>query len=426
MLQAGFATITITPPVGAALQGYFLTRISDGILEDLYARVMILDDGERRVGLVTCDLIGVTRELTHEVRAIVADLTPGESLMLTASHTHTGPSGRDSEITPLHPEWRALLPKLIAGGIKTAVGRLQPAELAVGVGRESSVAFNRRFRMKDGTVKTNPGIGNPDIVEAVGPIDPAVGVVCVRSQATKQPLGVLVNYACHLDTTGGTKLSADYPGHLTRVLQQVFGKDLTVLFGTGPCGDINHIDVHYPGDFRRLDHPRRIGTILAGEAIKVIGRMHAFAAEVKSLSEIRLPYLEVTPEEIAAARALLADPRTPEPSTFRPEQLHARKIIRRSESTESHLLAEVQALRLGDTVIAGAPGEIFVELGLEIKARSPAANTLVIELANDATGYLPTPKAFTEGGYEVSSSPYASLAGEVLVERVVETFGRIC
>jgi len=428
MLQAGFATITITPPVDVALQGYFRTRISEGILDDLYARIMVLDDGERRVALVTCDLIGLSREVTAATRTLIANDVPADAVMLTATHTHTGPSVMDSKITPTNQEWVALLPQLIAGGIRTAIGQLQPVEIATGIGHESSVAFNRRYRMKDGNVKTNPGIGNPDVVEAVGPIDPDVGVVCVRSQSNAHPLGVLVNYACHLDTTGGTLISADYPGHLTHVLHSVFGKELTVLFGTGTCGDINHIDVHTTGEFRRMEHPRRIGTILAGEVIKVMSRMQQFDSEVSvqgALREVDLPYRQVTADEIAAARAVLEDAKTPKPSTFRPDRLRAQRTVTLNEMTESSRLTEVQTLRLKDTVIVGVPGEVFVELGLEIKHRSPAMYTLVLELANDAIGYLPTAKAFTEGGYEVSSSLYDPNAGDILVEKALETIEQV-
>jgi len=424
MLQAGFATITITPPVGVALQGYFRTRISEGILDDLYARIMVLDDGERRVALVTSDLIGLSREVTAATRTLVASDVPADAVMLTATHTHTGPSVVDSKITPTNQEWVALLPQLIAGGIRAAIGRLQPAEIAVGIGHESSVAFNRRYRMKDGSVRTNPGIGNPDIVEAVGPIDPDVGVVCVRAQKDGNLLGVLVNYACHLDTTGGMLISADYPGHLTRVLHNAFGNELTVLFGTGTCGDINHIDVNATGEFRKMEHPRRIGTILAGEVIKVMSRMQQFESEVcvqGAREEIGLPYRQVTADEVAAARSVLEDANTPKPSTFRPDRLRAQRTVTLNEMTESSRLTQVQSLRLGDTAIVGVPGEVFVELGLEIKHHSPAAHTLVLELANDAIGYLPTAKAFTEGGYEVSSSLYAPDAGDILVEKTLKT-----
>ena len=97
--------------------------------------------------------------------------------------------------------------------------------------------------MKDGTVRFNPGVLNPDIVRAAGPIDPSVGMVFFQNAGGKDTLAGLVNFALHLDTTGGTLYAADYPYFVEQNLREKFGRDFVLLFGTGTCGDINHIDV---------------------------------------------------------------------------------------------------------------------------------------------------------------------------------------
>ncbi len=429
MFKAGASQVVITPPVGTALRGYFRKRISDGILDDLHAKTLVLDDGERQAALIICDLIGVTKDAVKAARKLISERCgiPEDSVMIAATHTHTGPSLEDSGFSPVDPDWCALFPKLIAGGVTAALSRLRPAEVAVYVGHEDSIAFNRRYRMRDGTVRTNPGVGNPEVVEPAGPIDPEVGVLCVREENEGGLIAVLVNYACHLDVIGGTKMSADYPAYLARSLRNALEGDFVVLFGTGTCGDINHIDVFGGRSLKGLEHARRMGMILAGETLRALGRMREFRADlsVKVVREdVELPYRKVTEEEIATARRILENPQTPSPSTFRPDWIQARKIVTLSEMAEEFRRTEIQAIAIGDIAILGLPGEVFVEIGLQIKRGSPASHTFILEQANDSLGYLPTRRAFSEGGYEPSSSLYADDIEEILVGRSLDVLGK--
>lgn len=200
-----------------------------------------------------------------------------------------------------------------------------------------------------------------------------------------------------------------------------------MLFGTGTCGDINHIDVLGGRSLKGLEHARRMGMILAGETLKAMGRMREFRSDlsVKVVrEEITLPYRKVTDEEIRMAREVLENPQTPAPSTFRPNWIWARKVVALSEMTEEFRRTEIQAIAIGDTAILGLPGEVFVEIGLQIKRESPATYTFILEQANDSPGYLPTKRAFSEGGYEPSSSLYADDIEEILVGRSLEVLRR--
>lgn len=428
-MQAGFAQVPITPPIGTPMAGYFHIRISDGILDDLYAHALVLEEGGSRIALVSCDLIEVPRAVVHQARELLAEELPPESILIAATHTHTGPCLVESYYSGSpDPDWLALLPRLIAGSVRAAIRRLEPVEIAFGTGRAPEVVFNRRFRMQDGSIRTNPGIGNPAIVGPVGPTDPEVGVLAVRSTERDQLLGVLVNFACHLDTTGGTRFSADYPAYLSRSLRRLWGEELGFLFFLGPCGDVNHIDVTGRLKGARLSHPERIGLTLAGEVLRVIANRTEYtptAPLVAAWEEIVLPYRLVSEEELSWARALLESSQAPGPSVVKPDLLHARKLLRVAEAQEPGRTTEIQALRIGEAAIVGVPGEPFVELGLAIKESSPGRPTLVIELANDSTGYLGTEQAYAEGGYEVSASPYAPHAGGILVQKAIALTQRI-
>ena len=152
--------------------------------------------------------------------------------------------------------------ELVAGivkAIKEADAKVRPVQAQAGVAQQQGLSFNRRFHMKDGTVRFNPGLLNPDIVRAAGPIDPGVGMVFFREASGKGALAGLVNFALHLDTTGGTLYAADYPYFMEQNLREKFGKDFTLLFGTGTCGDINHFDVTTKDRLKPESHRRDPG-----------------------------------------------------------------------------------------------------------------------------------------------------------------------
>jgi hypothetical protein len=121
---------------------------------------------------------------------------------------------------------------------------LLPVQVTVGRGHEDSIAFNRRYLMKDGSTGWNPGLLNPNIVKPAGTIDPEVPVVWFEATA-KKPVAAYVNYAVHLDNVGGTQISSDLPYTLAKLLAEVKGPDLVTLYTTGTCGDVNHVNVNW-------------------------------------------------------------------------------------------------------------------------------------------------------------------------------------
>ena len=269
--------------------------------------------------------------------------------------------------------------------------------------------------MKDGTVQFNPGKLNPNIVRAAGPIDPDVGLLRLRAQ--DMDLALLTVFALHLDTVGGTEYSADYPFHLERKLRSAIGTEGVSLFGTGTCGDINHVDVSNKDPQHGQLEAARIGTSL-GETVQ---------AALSNLKPIRSPRLAVrraivnaplqkySAEAIAQAKKDMAKIGTRDLPFLK--QVEAYKIVSLQMLPGDTLPMEVQVFRLSDEVaIVGLPGEIFVELGLAIKKASPFPVTLVVELCNDTPGYVPTAKAFKEGSYETVNSRVQSGGGEKLVE----------
>jgi len=417
MLRAGAASIDITPPIGAYLAGHFNSRQSTGIHDPLTATALVISGDGGQVALVGCDLIAMDPGVAARTRELIQEQTGigAESVMIWATHTHAGPmmlpGGRDSR----DEQYIALLAHKLAGGVKMAQDRMADSELSVAVGHEDGIAFNRRYRMRDGSTATNPGVGNPDVVEVAGPIDPDVGCLFVRRGGATR--AVLVNYACHLDVLGNGNhlISADYPYYLRRTLAQVGLSDAVVLFGNGCCGNINHVNVFASERQGGFEHCEKMGRVLAGEALKCLKD----PAPVDSCTvaarraRIELPLRAFSAEELSKFRAIAADDAI-SATDFR--KLNARGKLRLAETGATSHTTEVQALRIGGLAIVGIPAEYFVEFGLSIKGRSPAEATFIIELANDCVGYVPTEEGFEQGAYEGQSARFAKNTGAVLLD----------
>lgn len=426
-LRAGAASVVITPPKGTPLAGYYHARGASEVLDDLYAKALVLECGGERVALVCCDLITLPRHTVLAARGLIEKETgiPAGHVMLSATHTHTGPAlVRDSSRDQLDGaasdpvrRYTLGLPAALARCVAQAHARLAPARISAARGSEAGMSFNRRFWMKDGTVGWNPGKNNPQIVRPAGPIDPAVGLIEIASPDGKAS-AVYVNFAMHPDTTGGTAISADYPGVLARRLAEFYGDDLVTLFANGCCGNINHLNVAWSAGQTRPAEARRLGTILAGAVLKSC--MDLKPVEAQSLRtasrSVKLPLPKITAEDIAEARRLAADPR----SKFM-EKVKAFKVLDVVAQAGKPLEVEVQVIALGNQVAwVSLPGEIFVEIGLDIQRASPFRYTMIAELANGSIGYVPNRSAYAEGNYEVVSARCGEGSGEMLVAAAVE------
>jgi sugar phosphate isomerase/epimerase len=431
-LTAGVAVIDITPPVGYRMSGYFRERLCTGISNPLKAKAIVLRQGDERAALVFCDIIGLSPDVSSRARRQAAEKTgiSASNILIAATHTHTGPLyfgalrkhfhdlavttyGSDSCEKVDYPS--ELIAKLIKV-ITQANAAAKPVRLEAGVAEQQGLSFNRRFHMRNGTVRFNPGVLNPDIVRVAGPIDPEVGIVFFREVDGGRAAAGLVNFALHLDTVGGTKYAADYPFYLEQSLREKYGDEFVLLFGTGTCGDINHIDVTKK-ERLKTDY---IGKTLGETVNAKAGRLKAVKEPALTVrSEIvQAPLQRYGPEKVAWARENIKKVGTRELSFL--EQVEAYKILAVEIRGGETMPIEVQVFRLSrDVAVVGLPGEVFVDLGLAIKRASPFATTLVIELCQDAPGYIPTKKAFAEGSYETVNSRIAPGGGEMMVEAAV-------
>ena len=430
-LNIGAAAVRITPPLGTPMAGYYYVRGAEGVHDDLYAKTLVIEKEGDRVAMVSCDLIEISAELAADIRNLASASTgiPADHIMISATHSHTGPVilsptnmyGTDGKVRELLAEYMTELPGLVAESIIQANDGIQPARLAFGKGYEETISFNRRFFMTDGTVGWNAGKLNPKIIKPAGPIDPEVGVLYAESIEGK-PLSTYVNFALHLDITGGLEISADMPYTLSEILGGLKGEDMVTLFGQGCCGNINHINVKSGEPQKGHAEAGRIGTVLAGEVIKTYTRLEPLEVDKISVrSEIvGLPLAAFSDDELEHAQEITEKFGDRNAAPFM-EMVNAFKIVDVYERKGKPIEAEVQVFALGDDfAIVSLPGEVFVELGMYIKERSPYPGTMVLELTNGSVDYIPDRKAFVEGNYEAVSARCGPGSGEILVEKVLE------
>ncbi len=423
-LEIGAAEVEITPPRPMRMSGYFHERLSTGTKDPLLAKALVFAQGETRAALVFCDLIGVPVGVTFRARQRASARTgiPAAQIAVAATHSHTGPlyfgamhkilRERAGEKDPHDFDYASFLVERIAEAVQTADRARRPATLEAGSVRVDGLAFHRRFRMKDGSIRTNPGSLNPDIVKADGPVDPDLDLLVARDEAG--PFASLGVFALHCDTTGGTEFSADYPGALGRGLRELLSLRLISCFGAGPCGNVNHIDVSR----KERAKPADIGGKLAQAVHDELPRLRRVAPALAAANaRIDVPLQRFPVEQVDHARQNAAKVGGKELPFL--DQVRICSILHLQELPPV-LPLEVQVFRLGpDAAIVTLPGEVFVELGLAIKQLSPFRTTLVVELANDNPAYIPTRAAFADGGYEVVNSRIEAGGGERLVETAV-------
>ena len=447
--QAGAASLKITPPVGSVMGNSYGISISEGVHDDLFAKALVFEAGGVKGAFLALDFISIPYGIVVQTRELIAKNTdiPAENVIMAATHCHAGPQmnppflkaiGGEAEKKSL--EYIKQLPEEMVRAIQMAEASLQPAKVSIGTFQEDKINFNRRFIMKDGSFRTNPGRLNPEIKRAMGPVDPEGSVVFFET-LDSSPLAVLVNFALHPAVVEGNQFSADFPGVVSQLMERVFGKEMVTVYTNGNSGNINHIDVHKNSLLGRYEESYRIGTILAADILKALSSLRPIDINSLQVSnmEVELPVPSIDPKEVLWAEEIFGSYGKSDPPRFA-DVVEAWRILDlhkdfSGEETRLQytttvpltkdgraLKSEVQVMGLGNELaLVGFPGDAFVELSLAIRLKSPFTYTIVSEQSGNGTiSYVPDRKAFLEGGYEVNSARFSPGGGELLVEAVQE------
>jgi len=415
-LQAAFAQVDITPPIGTKKIGWLREIVADSVLDPLFARVAVIESGESRIAFVQLDTLCIRWTQTADIRRRVEQQYGflGAGLMVSATHNHAGPAVASTGEVPRDDAYVETMVSRVVTAVGEALASLQPAELGLASSFEWEVGFNRRVVMRDGTVQTHGRFPDPDALFIEGPIDPEVAVLAARSKRGDL-LGAIVNFACHPAHYGGDgALSAGFPGVLARELR---ARGCPVaLYLNGACGNISTSDPRRDGRGVSME---AAGRALADNAAAAISRMQ-FRDDVELHSRSRtlaLPFRAVTEEQVAGS--------VRGAQRFIDSAIYDRgmpRLLQRIRERKTQP-AEVQVLSLDDYAFAAIPAEYFVELGLRLKEQAHPRRALVVSCANGMVGYVPHQEAFARGGYETTFAAHSKLApsaGGLLADAAVD------
>lgn len=452
IFRAGAATSNITPPLGQPIVGNYDSPPATYIHDELHARCLVLDDGTNKLVFAIVDNVGVDRRVFDEAKKMIEQGTgiPQAYMLMSATHTHSAISAGGLEEKrrgwndgdPLD-EYQMFLARRIADGVQVALGNLEPARIAYGIGALPQHLFNRRWKMKTPKVNPygvkdavvmNPGVGNPDLDEPAGPTDPQVSFLSVQSKDGR-PIALLANYSLHY--VGGVPkghISADYFGVFADRIQELFKADrqhppFVGMLTNGTSGDVNNINFRGPAEKRApYEKMRIVAHDLADEVMRVHQTLK-FSDWVPlrvAQSPMMLKVRRATPEMVAKAREVVSRPETVKP--IHPlEKIYANRLLQMEAEWPDEVEILLQAVRIGDVGIAAVPFETFTETGLEIRKRSPFKPSFTISLANGSFGYLPTPEQHAMGGYEtwITTNKVQKDATVLIVDELMRLFGRM-
>jgi len=447
-LRAGASAVDITPKMFPLnMPGLFTARMAESAHDPLHARALVLDDGATTLALVVVDNIGVAQEASDEAKAIASKQCgiAVDKILVASTHTHTGPDSNIKAGPVPAVAYRKVLVAGIAESIVRAHAALRPASVGAAVGPLPDEVFNRRWFLKPGKMPPNPfgqidkvkmnPIRSPDVLDRpAGPTDPDITILSVQDAKSGKPLAVLANFTLHY--VGGVPegmISADYFGEFARVMQSRAGDggDFVAMMFNGAQGDV----INRP--FLVSQPPRKPFEqirIVAQKAAETAWRAHATIAAHRQDARLGMIQRQVTlkrrrptDQQITAANAVLAvkDQAERDKLPHLAEE-YARRALWLAKLSES-VTVPVQALRIGDLAVCAIPFEAFVEIGLDLKKRSPFPRTMVIGIANAPNGYLPTPEQHKLGGYEtwLGTSRVQEDASVILTNNLLEMLNEL-
>jgi len=405
-MKAGASSVCITPPPGVVLEGYASRKgVARGVHDDLYVSSLWLEVSDRTFVFSSLDVLGIPNALDYIVRSRISEefgISPN-SLMLAATHTHSGPAllGLE-EGNQLNEFWLRLLPDHILGSIRMAKQAAENCFMTIGTASESEVGKNRR--------------------KAGGVTDPTMTAVAFWKKSGEDCIAVLINYACHATVLDHNNLliSSDFIHPLRKTIWSMKGfSNSVVLFFNGAEGDVN---IGYSAERSALGKPvevqrnfetaEKVGKILALDVLLALekGSKVEEEAPVSSLyRKIRVPARK--PRDVEEIKKDLAS------VTDELERFFLQEELRVSKSLPYEVGLPLHLIKLPKLTIFALPVEPFSEVGLRLRVLVKDGYVMVVGLANGWYGYLPTRKAFQEGGYETRLGYWSYL--EDVADRIV-------
>ena len=449
-LLVGMKSVDISPPLPVALSGQFELRIAKTAETPLTANIVAMEsrDGDMVI-MVACDLAVISDEVRTPIREEAHKLLPDldtKKIIVNATHTHTAPVTEDG----LYPipktgvtqpgEYRALLAKKVAEGIKEAWNGRQPGSVTWGLGH-AVVGYNRRAVYADGKAAMYGGTSEPSFRGIEGPEDHDVNTMFFWNKAGKL-LGMLVNVTCTAqEVENRSAVNADFWHPIREGVRKRYGSDVVVVGLIGAAGDQSpHLMYRKAADDRMTklrgltrteEIARRVCRAIEESYDAVKDDRHADVPLRHAVETVRLPRRLVTDKEFADSKAgydkdaaeIAKDPKADE-NLYRRLKWNEGVLTRHeNEKIEKNRFkdAELHVVRIGDAAICTNPFELFTQFGICMKARSKAEQTFLVQLTGNGD-YVPTDQATRGGSYSaiIQSVYVGPEGGQIIVDRTVQ------
>lgn len=439
-LRAGFGRADITPDNGVDMIGYIFERKTSGVLDPIEANAVIFECDARRAIILTVDTEGI-HELSdvRELQQAVADAidTTCDAVFISCTHAHTGATIDSKNFSDAERRYFSQVRSGLINAAKAALADLTEAAVSVAEGKAEGIAFVRRYRMKDGSVATNPGIHNPDILHPLGKPDERVHLVRI-DRKDKDSIAI-INFACHPDTVGEDLASADFPGFARRIVERDI-PDTKCIFINGAQGDVNHLNpfiaeedlLKMRPDFdgpRSYSHAEYMGSVIAN-AVKAIyaNTEPTGRGDVRFMQKtVDVPSNMPSAEEIPEAKLLWSlheagrDAEIPyQGMALTTKVFGARRKLKLEHGPESFPV-RISVITAGGIAFVGLQGEPFAGIGMALKENLTEYSAVIPAcITNGHIGYFPMTEAYDEGGYEVESSDFKRGISDIIINESID------
>jgi len=434
-MKCGYAISDITPALGTYIQGYLRDRIADGVIDSLSMRTVAFRDESGTAVLICCDLLGLSKDTTDSIRDHISASfnIDRKNIFVSCTHSHTAPAVYGT-LFPIDKNYVDGLKFIAAQNAANALNDLHECKFSAAVSELRGISFVRRYHMKDGTVKTNPGRHNPNIERPVCDPDYAVQLLKIEREGAGDI--ALINFQVHPDVIGGCKLSADYPGTVCRTLEGALPGTHAIYFN-GSAGDLNHIDVNCPEWDKNggLEHSLHMGRTIAGKVLEMYTKARPIGCSGIKSAEIlsKIPLRKPDAEEIEKAKQIMQWYNNGEiekitcnnngAMNLTIEVYRARGTLSLAQSNDYHEV-QLNAMSIGDAAFSGFAGEPFCEIGKQVKAAGGYPLHFILGQTNGMEAYFPTKDAFA-GGYESQTSRFLPGVAEKIIEDSITILGEI-
>lgn len=411
MFRIGIYEREITAFFGCSIRGYFNLRQVSGVKDKTYAKAVVIEKDGVLTAFLAGDLPKVNNKLCDAVYKKVETYTPikRQNLAMGATHSHTTCVDEvgmyDGADDVLDQKYWDFLVEALADTVICAYQRMTNAKIKFTTTTVDGISFVRDYVLKSGSIRTNPGRLNPDIVEPFGKIDNRVPVLFFESESGEK-LGMLYSFACHQDCVDGTEVSGDFSSIVSKVMKEKFGSDFISIYFSGTAGNINHFDVTKEKD--EPDHYKNMGKLIAKRIIDVLSSLKEIDGALKAVYKTKHYRTRVPSREVAKEKQDILDkaniPEGIKIDASSPKELFdavmARSNLKFITKAKTYIQVVWQVFAIGDVIIFAIGGEPFSHYGEKLMKALPDKECVFITNIGYDITYMPPKECYLPELYE--------------------------